>query len=352
MRRIRLFLCYLGALTLIAAFASCSDDKNEEGGGGGGEEIVVPTKGVSLEAFYKGDYYSAGTGNLWINFKSDMQFDEDTRDYIGPGYLLCLDFNTALAENADFAKLAEGVYTADKTDTYAAFTLNVADGDSYITFYEADGFSEMKEITAGTVTVTIEQDYYHLEAALKLEDDTDYPYSFIGKLTAYNRVEGEGKMSNLTGDVTISELSQALVIYYGEAFTSTSDLYTVVLAGSEYNLGINYGASDAMMISVNVLPGKSDGIPTGIYPLIDVATADDYPIYTALSGLFDFTYSGYYGSWFFSTVNQLESSMLEGGVVIVNLGNNNYSFTFSMKDGYGHKVEGFYQGACRMEDAS
>lgn len=349
MRKTRLFLSCTGIFALTL-FGACADDETITKGGGD-DDTITPTEGVITEAFYKGDHYGTGTGNLWINFRSEMELDPNMGDYIGPGYILCLDFNTSLAKNADFAQLAEGSYTGSETDTHAAFTLNVADGDSYLTRYEADGASDMLNIVAGTVTVSVEQDYYRLEAELKLEDGSDYPYSFIGKLVFVNR-STEGMMSNLTEDVRITELSQGLVAYNGTAFTETSDLYIVLLAGPQYDLDINYGNSDAVMISFNVTPGASDGIPSGTYSIIDAETADDYPVGTALSGVFNPTYGGYFGSWFYSTRNKLEASMRDGSVTVTNSGSDNYTFSISLQDGYGKKVEGSYSGKCSFEDWS
>lgn len=347
MRESKLFLRFLSITALTAAFAACSDN-NE---GGGTPPPVTPTKGVSTEAYYKGDYYEAGTGNLWINFISDMEYDAMQEDYVGPGYVLCVDFNTALAQNADFATLAAGTYAGDDADTYAAFTLNVADGDSFLTQYDAAGDSTTKEIASGSVTVTLEEGYYHFEGALKLDDGTDYSYSYIGNLTCLNRSD-EGKMSNLEGNVAMTELSQALLMYNGTAFTETSDLYVMLIAGPDYDLDTNYGKSDAMMISVNVAPGSSTGIPSGSYTIINVEEADDYPVGTALSGLYNATYGGYFGSWFYSTKNKQESSVRSGKVTVTNNGNDSYKFDIEMKDGYGHTITGTYSGTCRVEDWS
>lgn len=352
MRKTKLFLRCLGTITLMA-FSACSDDTPVATGGGndGDGGKIEPVEVIYTEAFYKGDLYETGTGNLWINFRSDMKLDAETGNYIGPGYVLCLDFNTALAENADFAKLAEGTYKSEETDTHNAFTLNVADGDSYLTRYEADGTSTMLEIVYGTVAVITDQGRYQLDATLTLEDGSDYPYTFDGELVFINRSD-EGKWSNLTDDVSVSGLSQALIAYSGQAFTETSDLYIILLAGPEYDLGENYGMSDALMISVNVPPGTSDGIPSGTYTMIDMETADDYPVGTALSGVFNMTYGGYFGTWFYSTKNKQESSMRNGEIIVTNSGDGSYTIKFSLQDGYGHRIDGSYKGACRIEDWS
>lgn len=264
MRKATRFFRFLSIALLTAAVAACSDSDNDnpttppggDGGSGGGSE-VVPTEGVTTEAFYKGDLYGTGSGNLWINFISEMEYDDFEEDYIGPGYILCLDFNTTLAQNADFATLAEGTYTCDyASDSHETFTLNVALGDSYLVRYAEGGGSESFDITGGTVTVAIREDYYCIDAALTLSDNSEYSYSFVGKLSFLNR-SNEGQMSNLTDDVALSGMTQAMAAYYGASFTDTSDFYTVIIAGPDYDLDINYGTSDALMLTLNVTPRLS-----------------------------------------------------------------------------------------------
>ncbi len=352
---------FLATCALYAALAlpSCSDGKSgttpETGGGDSenNEEVTVtPTEGVTTEAYYKGDLYGTGSGNLWINFISDMELDDFTGDYTGPGYVLCLDFNTILAENADFASLAEGTYTCDYTsDSHEAFTLNIADGDSFFSNYDEDGLSSSLEIAGGTVEVSVKSGYYCLEADLQLEDGSAYRYSFVGEISFINRSE-EGYMSNLTEDKELEGMSQALMAYQGSVFTATSDLYTVIIAGPDYDLDSNFGQSDALMLSVNVSPGSSEGIPSGTYTVIDAMEADDYEVNTILSGVYEPAYGGYFGTWYFSTSDKTEASLRNGTVQISNNGNDSYTFTIDMQDGYGHKISGTYTGKCRIEDWS
>ena len=110
--------------------------------------------------------------------------------------------------------------------------------------------------------------------------------------------------------------------------------------------------SDALMLSVNVTPGSSDGIPSGTYTIIDANTADDYDVNTALSGVYEPTYGGYFGSWYFSTENRIEASVRGGSVTITDNGNDNYTFEIALEDGYGHKITGTYSGSCQVEDWS
>ena len=100
-------------------------------------------------------------------------------------------------------------------------------------------------------------------------------------------------MSNLTGDVALSGMTQAMAAYYGASFTDTSDFYTVIIAGPDYDLDINYGTSDALMLTLNVTPGSPEGIPSGSYTVADTSTAEDFYPNTALSGIYDPTYGGY-----------------------------------------------------------
>ena len=263
----------LGIALLSFTLAACSDsgdnDPTPSPDGGGDGTTLVPTQDVTTEAYYKGDLYGTSTGNLWINFISKMEYDASEGDYVGPGYILCLDFNTTLAENADFATLAEGTYTCNyASDSHEAFTLNVAYGDSYLLRYAEGGGSESFDITGGTVTVALREGYYCIDAHLTLSDNSDYDYSFVGELSFLNRSD-EGQMSNLTGDVTLSGMTQALAGYYGAAFTDTSDYYTIIIAGPDYDLDVNYGASDALMLTLNVTPGSTDGIPSGSYTVVD-----------------------------------------------------------------------------------
>lgn len=331
---------------LAFSFASCSDD---DGNGNGGGSDVTPTEGISNEGYYKGDIFGANTGNLWVNFITDgMEWDDFEEDYVGPGYILCLDFNTTLAENPDFATLADGEYTA--ADNYAEFTFNAADGDSYLTQYTATG-STQKEVTGGTVKVSTANGYKVIDADLILDDGSDFKFSYVGKLNIINRTGG-GQMSNLENNVTVNELTQGVALYFGETFTTTSDHYMVVLAGADYDLDENYGNAPTVWLGLNVTPGSNTGIPSGTYTLINAMDADDYDVSTALSGVYEESLGGFFGTWYFHTLGGVEAAMQTGTVKVTNNGNNNYKIEFNLKDGYGHSVTGTYSGTLALEDIS
>lgn len=339
-----IFRGLLLAAATIAAVA-CSDDD----AGGRKEPPVEPTEGVDTEAYYGGDRNRNGTGSLWVNFVSDMEVDPDTGDYIGPGYVLCLSFNTTPAENPDFASLAPGTY--EGAETNALGTFSTGDEESYLMRYDAEGNAAMVAVTGGTMEVGKAGPYDRFEGTLTLADGSQLPYAYTGRIVPLNRSDA-GQMSNLTKNIRVEGLTQGLLIYNGEAYTETSDLYMVVLAGPDYDLEVNYGASDAVMLSVNVAPGTSDGIPSGTYTVIDALTADDYPVGTALSGVYINTYAAYAGTWFYSTAEKLESSVRGGKVSIVNHGGDRYTFDMQFEDGYGHRIDGSYTGSCSVVDWS
>lgn len=310
---------------------------------------VVPTTEFDYEAYYKGDIYGNGAGNLWINFiEKSLTYDEDEGDFTGTGDLLCLDFFTTLASNPDFATLANGTYTA--SDDYSEFTLNMDDYETYVVKY-VDSTPTEYSVTGGTVTVTNVDGYTSINASLTLNDGSDYEFHFVDKISVINR-SGSGNMSNLTENVAVTGLTQGVAMYFGESFTETSDHYMVVLAGEDYDLEENYGLSPSLMIGLNVTPGSSDGIPSGTYTLIDAMEADDYEVGTALSGVYDPTLGGFFGTWYFHTASAIEASMMTGTVKVTNNGDGKYAIEFDLKDGYGHSVKGSYNGALDVEDLS
>lgn len=69
-----------------------------------------------------------------------------------------------------------------------------------------------------------------------------------------------------------------LALYAGETFTTTSDYYMVILAGTDYDLISNFGTAPGINLGLNVEVGSTDGIPSGTYTIINVDEADDYPV--------------------------------------------------------------------------
>lgn len=332
--------------SLALGFASCSDDDDNAPTGPG--EVIDPVEPVSeynTEAYYGGDIFENGTGNLWVNFISkDLVWDDFEEAYTGTGKIICLDFNTTLAENPDFATLVDGTYKA--ADTYEEFTLNVGDEESYVVTY-TNSVAKEANIVSGTVAVSTVNGKKQIVTDLTLDDGSKLEMTYIGIISAINRT-GEGNMSNLTGDVTVGGLTQGVAMYFGETFTETSDYVALILAGDNYDMEENYGDSPAVNIGLNVTPGSND-IPSGTYTIINAMEADDYDVNTALSGVYDPTLGGYFGTWYYATLDGFEASMASGTVTVVNNGDGTYSITFDLKDGYGHSVKGSYSGAISIE---
>lgn len=340
-----LFRAAIFATALISVTACSDNDDNETIII---DPVITPSDDMTNEGYYKGDIYDNQTGNLWVNFIStNLEWDDFEEDYTGTGSIICLDFNTVLAENPDFAILANGNYTA--TDTHDLYTLNI-DGDSYVTTYSPAG-TKSREVTSGTVSVTTEGEYTVINATLTLEDNSEYEFKYVGKLRIINRTT-EGQMSNLTGDVTITGLSQGVATYWGETFTETSDYYSVVLAGSDFNLDENFGNAPSIMLGLNVTPGSSTGIPSGTYTVIDAMEADDYETGTALSGVYEPSLGGFFGTIYFHSLEGIEAAAKSGTIEVKNNGNNNYDLTIDLKDGYGNSIKATYSGKLTLEDIS
>lgn len=344
-----LFQLTLCASTLFG-FTACDDDDTVI------DPVIDPvepglTTDITAEGYYKGDFYDAGTGNLFINFIStSLRWDDMDEDYTGTGDIVCLDFNTVLAANPDFATLADGTYTADTDGSHAEYTINIDEEDSYVVKYTNSASADYL-ITSGSLTVTSADGITAIEGNLTLDDQSTYIFRYVGSLSIINRT-GEGNMSNLTQNVTVSDLTQGVAMYFGQTFTETSDLYMVVLAGADYDLDENFGNAPSIWLGLNVTPGSTTGIPSGTYTLIDAMEADDYPVGSALSGVYEESLGGFFGSWYFCTADGLEASMQTGTAKVTNNGDGTYAITFTMADGYGHTVSGSFNGALPVEDLS
>lgn len=348
MKILRSFFAAACAVALCGTIASCSEDNdtpeiietpgNGEGDDNGGEDGDGPvaTEGVEVTAVYYGDYNKNNTGNFGINFlTAGMEWDDFEETYLGPGSLVYFEVNSKLCENPDFAALEPGDYTFDSDETYAAMTF----GSASVKEYAADGTETVHIVTGGTLKVE-KADNGMFVLTGKFNIGTDYDFNYTGYIRFLNRT-GEGFMSNLTGNVEVKDMTQSAVIYWGETFTETSDYCSVIIAGKDYDLVQNIGASPALNLGLNITPG-STSIPSGTYTVIDANEADDYETFTALSGVFEGTYGGYFGTWYFDA--QSEAAMLKGKITVTDEGAGKYTFDISLADGYGHTVTGIYKG--------
>ncbi len=344
MRILRSFFAAACAVALCGGMASCSEDDDTP-------EVVVPgdednkdddgpqpTEGIEVTAIYYGDYNKNNTGNFGLNFlTAGMEWDDFEETYIGPGSLVYFEVNSELCQNPDLAALKVGDYTFDGDETYAAMTF----GSALVKEYAADGTETVHTVTGGTLKVSkSDNGMYVLTGKFDIGTGNDLDFGYVGYIRFLNRT-GEGFMSNLTGNVEVKDMTQSGVIYWGETFTTTSDYCSVIIAGKDYDLVQNIGASPALNLGLNITPG-STSIPAGTYIVIDANEADDYEPFTALSGVFEQTYGGYFGTWYFDA--QSEAAMLKGKIVVADDGAGKYTFDVNLADGYGHTVTGTYKG--------
>lgn len=129
-------------------------------------------------------------------------------------------------------------------------------------------------------------------------------------------------------------------------------MYSVLLAGEDFDLNVNDGNANSFILTLDVNPGSKDGIPSGVYTMMDFETADDLPINTCWKGIYNAKYGGFMGCWFFRSEDSIEGALKEGQVKVTNKGNNSYIFEIDMKDGYGHAVKATYDGKVFYSDNS
>lgn len=334
------------ALATSFALTACSDDDGpSQGGGQGGNEnepTPEPTEGIDCVSSYYGDYYENGTGNFVLNFiTSGMTWDEDDYTYYGPGTVITFELNSALCENPDLAAIAPGEYTFDSDMENPEMTF----GFGTITDYDAQGNGTEYDIEGGTLKVeALSNGMYALTASFEIGQDKPYEFTYTGNIRPINQ-SGEGYNSNLTENVEIASLTQGGVIFWGETFTETSDYCSVILAGDDYDIETNFGKSQALNLGLNITPG-SETIPEGTYTIINAMEADDYDAFTALSGVYEPSYGGYFGCWYFH--DYIESAMYTGTITVANAADGGYTITVDMADGYGHTVKGTYTGSLRV----
>lgn len=320
---------FLAGLTLTAALSACSG--NDSATGRESDDIPALTENIRAEGYYKGDYYDEGTGNYWINFTVEDKDDP---------YLLCLDFNGSMASNPDFPKLAEGDYPMNAGAGYPAGTLN-GDGDTYLARPNGGDDFIYSEAQDGSAKIEMIEGLYKVTCSLLLENDEVCDFEYYGPLVFYNRTP-DGNMSNLTEDIEPT-FTQGMAIYYGDLYEMGSDAWNVVLAETDYNLDINDGPGDAVQLAFNVASGAGDYIPNGTYTLLDANTAEELPAGTMIAGIFDTTYGGYWGCWFYS-VRRLLEVRIDSGTVDVSREGDVYTMKIRLADGAGHSIASTYTG--------
>lgn len=182
---------------------------------------------------------------------------------------------------------------------------------------------------------------YKVTCSLLLENDEVCDFEYYGPLAFYNRTL-DGNMSNLTEDVELT-FTQGMAIYYGDIYEMGSDAWNVVLAEADYDLDINYGQGDAVQLAFNVTHGAGDYIPDGTYTLLDANTAEELPAGTMIAGIYDASYGGYWGCWFYSVRRQVEARLVSGMVDVSREGDI-YTLELKLKDGAERNVTATYTG--------
>lgn len=335
-------------LAVSASMAACSDDpENPETPAGPGQNppaeatapiTVVESPQYSSIGGYFGDYNDAGTGNYTVQLVTKgMTWDEDNNTYFGPGEIVYLEFNSALASNPNLGEITTGTYTIAQDD----YSLNTCSGS--ITSYAADGEETWLTISSGSFDVSHSGNVYSIAGTVTLDDNTEKSIDFTGTLTFLNR-SGEGDMSNLETNFTVTGLTKAGAINFGQAFSEESNYCAIMLGDDRFNLDENIGSGSSLNFGINIAPDATDGIPSGTYTVTNCLETETFPVGSAWDGFYYADYAGYYGCWYFFG-DYIESALMSGTLDVENHGDGTYTLTFNMADAYGHKVNGTYTGA-------
>lgn len=335
-------------LAVSASMVACSDNDPEDPQAPTGPDVTPPSESAPITIVespqytsiggYYGDYNDAGTGNYTVQLVSKgMAWDDDEYTYIGPGEIIYLEFNSALATNPNLGKITTGTYTIAEDD----YSLNTCSGT--ITSYDANGEEDWANIAAGSFNVSHTGNLYTIAGTVTLSDNTQKSIDFTGTLTFLNR-SGEGAMSNLESNFTVTGLTKAGAINFGQAFSDESNYCAIMLGDDQFNLDENIGSGSSLNFGINIASDVTDGIPSGTYTVTNCLETETFPVGTAWEGFYYTDYAGYYGCWYFFG-DYIESALMSGTLIVENHGDNTYTFTFEMADAYGHKVSGSYTGA-------
>lgn len=294
-----------------------------EGGGQDDSDFTMTTASVLAE--YYGDYYESGTENWCLAMTSSNGKEE-----------IYVEFFTALG-----VKDPVGTYTVDATESMAAGTAlpGYIDEDSYIwpTYYFNDATQDFALISSGTLTVTKNGNDYTVTADFKDEEGGRICSSYTGPITIR---EGELEddddddddddedieETTLTSDVTVSNITFAEADYWGDAYESGTN---------DWTLSLENEAGDCLVLEFFTdLAAKT---PEGSYTVdltYSFAKGTMFDGYFALVGL---------APSYYNTKTE-EYAYLASGTLTIAKSGDNYTVTAAFKDANGHNISANYSG--------
>lgn len=306
-------------------------------------EDVVPDleiPDVLFEGYYYGDYYEVGSGNAGVNFIEGSLGMDDWGDYVGSGTIICVDLNFELQDDPDHAVVPAGTYVMDEEESYApgtwglseSYMIKVIDGEA---IYDEAGF------IGGTVTVSKDAAGYKYVLDLTIEDGEKLSLEYVGPAKLINSTE-EGVFSNLSGDITVPNLTQASMFCLGDIFEDgTTESWAISIGDKYYDLLTDYGPGYSMLLYFNLEPGLSE-VPAGTYTdFVDPLTGEGLAPDTLLGGL---SMLGMYMGCYYMCPVLTEEASLQSGSVTVAVDGDIYTITGTLYDGHENEVSFKYEG--------
>lgn len=273
--------------------------------------------------------------------------------------------------NAESVPLAAGTYAVRNTIPPASYCLpyyfeggKISDlyGERYFTGtylqYVENGLVKRAGIvTDGEFTVEFDGAKHTMQMNFITDNGTKLTLSFSGRINSVNYNDNDETMperpwSTLTDDHVYSfpAEAQCFAYCYGDTLMPGYDMWFVLLYG--YNSTYPDGYGDMFTTEFLVEKGARDVMPTGRFTI-----TDEIGSMVMLPGIVDFA-----GNILFTNYGDLTpdvdgystdvAPISSGEVVIEDLGDGTYGFTFDMTDDAGNKITGQWSGAVEAEDIS
>lgn len=307
------------------------------------EIVVDQLPETTIQAYYYGDYYEVGSGNVALAFVAGEIYENEDWELAGDGTIVFLDMNVDLAENPDFVVLPEGEYELTAAEDGTPGTVNAS--MSYITKLVADEIVyEEAALESGILTVAKSGDAYTLTFAGEVEGE-NVTAEYTGAFRVINSSE-EGELTNLDKDIVVGGLTKASMANMGDlAEAGESETWLLSLGDKHYDLTTDWGLGNGLIFYVNLEPGLTQVAEGRYETFVDMMTAESLPVNTLIEGM---TYWGTYaGCWYTCPAYCYEAS-LRGGYLDVKKEGSDYTISGELLDGYGKKVSFSYSGPVEM----
>lgn len=339
------------------SFVACDKDKpTPSGPDKPGDEIEIPDADLQLEmdrttkVLYYGDRKTEGVYNYFLGL-GDMEFikdDEGDDAAASGGHIIYFDiYASEGSDSFETAVLPDGKYVI--TETNAAGTLN-----NYYTRMQIneDGKQKSVDFVDGYLEVKSSNKGKSLTALFTLKDGTTVSCIYEGALVFGDPNAGSEPVESvkeLSSDIDVN-FTYALGVYYGDAYNSGVDNYTVSLTSQVLDEdGFPTTGGAWVDLSFYTEAGSMIYLTPGVYKVSDSYAAGTVEMGFALMG----EIWGSSAAMVDAEGNTLEESPIASGEVTVSeYGDFGYKIELNLVADNGKLVKGTYAGEFDFTDNS